>query len=251
MRISSTEPIPHSLQGEKMLLRKRVSLWKGICTFLAGVAVVASMGAASAGTEQDQLVEKAKFTVQKMAVQSDMEQFRKLLAVSKGIVVFPQVLKAGFFIGGAGGNGVLLSRDAAKGWSSPAFYTMGQASFGLQIGAESKELVLVVMTQKGLEAIINNQVKLGADVSAAVGPVGKDLGASSTTNLDVDIFSFANNSGLFIGASVEGSLLDAKDDWLATYYGKSVTSGDVVIRRTVDNAQSTGLKEALKSAEAP
>ncbi len=213
--------------------------------------MLAPTGPVLAGADQNQLVEKAKFTVQTLAAQSDMEQFRKLLAVSKGIVVFPQVLKAGFFIGGAGGNGVLLSRGVDKSWSSPAFYTMGQASFGLQIGAEAKELVLVIMTQKGLEAIINNQVKLGADVSAAVGPAGKDLGASSTTNLDVDIFSFANNAGLFIGASVEGSILDAKDDWQAAYYGKSVTATDVVIRRSVDNAQANGLKEALRAAEAP
>lgn len=234
-----------------MILRKRIGLLKALSIMFTGLFFLISQNVAQASSEQEQLVDKAKITVEALAAQSDMEQFRKLLAVSKGIVVFPQVLKAGFIIGGAGGTGVLLSRAADGSWSAPAFYTMGQASIGLQIGAESKELVLVIMTEKGLESIIENQVKLGADLSAAVGPVGKNVGASSTTNMDVDIFSFAKNSGLFIGASVEGSILDAKEDWLSAYYGKPVTAKNVVINRTVDKDQSSELKAALKAAEAP
>ncbi|WP_169558955.1 lipid-binding SYLF domain-containing protein [Sneathiella chinensis] len=218
---------------------------------LAGALLLMSPGLSAAASEQEQLVEKAKMTVDALAAQSDMAQFRKLLAVSKGIVVFPQVLKAGFIIGGAGGTGVLLGRDGAGNWSAPAFYTMGQASLGLQIGAEAKELVLVIMTDKGLEAIIKNQVKLGGDLSAAVGPMGKNVGASSTTNMDVDVFSFAKTAGLFIGASVEGSVLDAKEDWLNAYYGQPVTAHDVVIERKVDKAQAGPLKASLKAAEAP
>ena len=145
----------------------------------------------------------------------------------------------------------MLGRNKEGMWSSPAFYTMGQASVGLQIGAEAKELVLVIMTDKGLDAIIKNQVKLGGDLSAAVGPMGKNIGASATTNMDVDVFSFAKTAGLFIGASVEGSILDAKDDWQEAYYGKPVTARNIVVLRSVDNPGSNGLKDALKSAEAP
>ncbi|MBL4908012.1 MAG: lipid-binding SYLF domain-containing protein [Sneathiella sp.] len=234
-----------------MLVRKRMGLWKMLSALMTGLGFLFSQNFALASSEQEQLVNKAEITVETLAAQSDMEQFRKLLAVSKGVVVFPQVLKAGFIIGGAGGTGVLLGRAADGSWSAPAFYTMGQASIGLQIGAEAKEMVLVIMTEKGLEAIINNQVKLGADVSAAVGPVGKNIGASSTTNMAADIFSFATTAGLFIGASVEGSILDAKEGWLNNYYGKSVTAKGVVIERTVDNDQSNPLKAALKAAEAP
>jgi len=217
---------------------------------VAGVLSFLPLTGAQAASEQQQLVDKAKIAIDALKNQSDMGQFRRLLAVSKGVVVFPQLLKAGFIIGGAGGNGVLLGRSKEGVWSSPAFYTMGQASIGLQIGAESKELVLVIMTDKGLDAIIKNQVKLGADLSAAVGPMGKNVGASSTTNMDVDIFSFAKNSGLFIGASVEGSILDAKDDWQAAYYGKPVTARNIVILRSVDNPAANALKEALTMTEA-
>ena len=219
---------------------------------LAALAVsILPLSQAAASSEQQQLVDKAKLTIEAMKNQSEMQEFRKLLAVSKGVVIFPNFLKAGFIVGGAGGTGVLLGRNDQGAWSSPAFYTMGQASVGLQIGAEAKELVLVIMTDKGLDAIIKNQVKLGGDLSAAVGPVGKNVGASSTTNMDVDVFSFAKTAGLFIGASVEGSLLDAKDDWQAAYYGKPVTARNVVIMRSVDNASTNALKAALKDAEAP
>jgi len=224
---------------------------KAVSGLIAGLLFLVPASGALAASEQQQLVDKARITVDALKDQSEMEQFRKLLAVSKGVVVFPQVLKAGFIIGGAGGTGVLLGRNSEGSWSSPAFYTMGQASIGLQFGAEAKELVLVIMTEKGLDAIIKNQVKLGGDLSAAVGPLGKNVGASSTTNMDVDIFSFAKTAGLFIGASVEGSILDAKEDWQQSYYGKAVTARNVVVLRSVDNANSNELKDALKAAEAP
>lgn len=206
---------------------------------------------AHAGEAQDQLVEKARFTITNVAAQSEMDQFRKLLAVAKGVVVFPQVLKAGFFVGGAGGSGVLLGKNDAGEWSSPAFYTMGQGSIGLQFGAQANELVLVIMTEKALQAIISNQVKLGGDLSAAVGPVGTTLGASTTTNMKVDVFSFAISKGLFIGASVEGSILSSNSSSNEAYYGKPISSQQIVIDRTVMNAHADGLRAALKAAEAP
>jgi len=227
--------------------RKISSVLKGL---FAAAAVMTWSLSATASSEQQQLVDKAKLTVESLQNQSDMEQFRKLLAVSKGVVVFPQVLKAGFFVGGAGGTGVLMARGVDGSWSSPAFYTMGQASFGLQFGAEAKELILVIMTDKGLQAIIDNQVKLGGDLSAAVGPVGRNVGASSTTNMDVDVFSFAKNAGLFIGASVEGSILDARDDWQNAYYGKTATATDIVLKRAFDAPGAAALKQALSAAEA-
>ncbi|MEX0583807.1 MAG: lipid-binding SYLF domain-containing protein [Sneathiella sp.] len=216
----------------------------------AGALLMSSVNFAHAGEEQDQLVEKAKFTIGDVAAKAEMEQFRRLLAVAKGVVVFPQVLKAGFFVGGAGGSGILLGKDAAGNWSSPAFYTMGQGSIGLQFGAQANELVLVIMTDKALQAIISNQVKLGGDLSAAVGPIGTGLGASTTTNMDVDVFSFAISKGLFIGASVEGSLLSSNRDSNESYYGKPVTSQQIVIERTVSNPQADGLRAALVAAEA-
>jgi SH3 domain-containing YSC84-like protein 1 len=234
-----------------MQMTFRASRRKFLSFLGASALLLGSGNIALAGEAQDQLVEKAKFTITNVAAQAEMDQFRKLLAVAKGVVVFPQVLKAGFFVGGAGGSGVLLGKNEAGEWSSPAFYTMGQGSIGLQFGAQANELVLVVMTEKGLQAIISNQVKLGGDLSAAVGPVGTTLGASTTTNMKVDVFSFAISKGLFIGASVEGSILSSNSDSNESYYGKPVTSQQIVIERTVANAQADGLRAAIKAAESP
>lgn len=230
---------------------------KALCGRLSGVfwifvASFAFIHMANAELDEQQaVVDKAKLAVEALAAQTDMGQFRRLLAVSKGVVVIPQFLKAGFIVGGAGGNGVLLTRNDAGEWSSPVFYTIGEVSIGLQIGAQSKELVLVIMTEKGLDAILKNQVQLGAGVSAAVGPVGKDLGASTTTNLDADVFSFANNAGLFIGASVDGSILDAKEEWNRIYYGQSLSVVEIVKDRLVEKPEAKALKDALTAAEAP
>src|SRR3546814_2885808 len=89
---------------------------------------------------------------------------------AKAVMIFPSLLKGAFFIGGEGGSGVLLTRDPEGNWSNPAFYTMGTVSFGLQFGGQSSEAILVVMTDAGLKAIMADQVKLGADLSAAAGP---------------------------------------------------------------------------------
>lgn len=235
-----------------MLQRMKQSLARLSAVFCLLLAGFADVGTAHAELDKQQaVVDKAKLAVEALAAQTDMGQFRRLLAVSRGVVVIPQFLKAGFIVGGAGGHGVLLARNDAGEWSSPVFYTIGEVSIGLQIGAQSKELILVIMTEQGLDAILENQVQLGAGVSAAVGPVGKDLGASTTTNLDADIFSFANTAGLFIGASVEGSILDAKEDWNRAYYGKSLSVKEIVKDRLADKSESQDLKDALKAAEAP
>ncbi|MEH6528145.1 MAG: lipid-binding SYLF domain-containing protein [Sneathiella sp.] len=234
-------------------MRETINLVRrSILSFMAaGLLFAGTSSLATAGENQDLLVQKAKLTIEGLSKNPDLGEFRKLLAVAKGVVVFPQILEAGFFIGGAGGSGVLLGQDEEGNWTSPAFYAMGQGSIGLQFGAQAKELVLVVMTEKGVKAIINNNVKLGADLSAAVGPVGTAVGAATTTNLNSDVFSFANAKGLFIGASVAGSVLTTKKEWNELYYGKAVTPTAIVIDRSVNNAQSDGLRAALKAAEAP
>jgi lipid-binding SYLF domain-containing protein len=216
----------------------------------AGLLLAGTSSLATAGADQNNLVEQAKFTVEKMANYPEMENFRKLLAIAKGVVVFPEVLEAGFFIGGAGGSGVFLGQDGDGNWTYPAFYSMGQGSIGLQFGAQAKELILVIMTDKGVKAIIDNKVKLGAELSAAVGPVGSTVGTATTTNFKADVYSFANAKGAFIGASVSGAVLSPKKAWNELYYGKEVTPTDVVIEHNVTNAQADGLRAALQAAEA-
>lgn len=218
-----------------------------------GVLMLLSLSAgarADTGPNQQQiLVDQARSTVQAFAAQPDMVGMRRLLARSYGVLIFPQVLKAGFIIGGSGGSGVLVGHDPSTGaWTAPAFFTMGSGSFGLQIGAEASQVVLLVMNPNALSAIIHNKVKLGADATVAVGPVGKGLGAGVTTALHADIYTFARSKGLFGGISLSGSVVQGRTDMDQSYYGESLTAADIILERRVSAPAAAGLIGALNQA---
>ncbi|MCW5730827.1 MAG: lipid-binding SYLF domain-containing protein [Alphaproteobacteria bacterium] len=201
-------------------------------------------------TEEQILVEKAKATVDAFTAQADMEEMRKLLARARGVVVFPQILKAGFILGAEGGSGVLLGRDGKTGaWTAPAFYTMGAASIGFQAGAEASEVMLLIMSDRALNAVIEHQVKLGADASIAVGPIGKGMGASTTTNLNADIYSFARTKGLFGGVSLDGAIIKARESMMQAYYGQPATARQVVLLRQLEAPHAAPLQQSLQRAE--
>src|SRR5678815_3769350 len=128
------------------------------------------------------------------------------LGKAKAVLIFPQILKAGFVLGGSGGTGVLLVRDAKGDWTGPAFYTMGSASLGFQAGASSAEVVMIVNSQKALDSLYSNKVKLGGDASAAIGPKGVGTG----TALNSDFIVYSTVKGAFAGLTVDGTVLDVR-----------------------------------------
>lgn len=201
-------------------------------------------------SEEQILVEKAKATVDAFTAQADMSDMRRLLSKARGVLVFPQILKASFIVGAEGGSGVLLGRDPKTGsWTAPAFYTMGAASLGLQAGAEASEVMLLIMNDRALSAVIANQVKLGADASIAVGPIGKGVEASTTTNLHADIYSFSRAKGLAAGISLEGSVIKSRDERNSAYYGQNFTPRQIVILRQIEAPNALPLQQALQRAE--
>ena len=170
-----------------------------------------------------------------------MDGFRSLVKNARGIFVAPQILKGAFFVGASGGSGVLVARDSLTGrWLGPAFYTIGSASFGLQIGGSASEVVLLAMTDRGVNALLESSIKLGADVGVAAGPVGMGA-AASTANLSVDIVSFARSKGLFGGISVDGAVVKTRNDWNDAYYGGIVTPVDIFRKRIPANPHAIGL----------
>ena len=130
-------------------------------------------------------------------------------------------------------------------WSSPAFYTLAAGSFGLQFGGQVSEVVFTLMTEGAVQALLANEVKLGVDASIAIGPFGLGLEASTTTNLDADIYAFAKTVGLFGGGSLEGAKLFSRDSWNDTYYGASASPRAVVIERAFFNPQAEQLRSAV------
>ncbi len=212
-----------------------------------GMAAAALLWPGHAAAEDpQQLVDKARITVETLTEIEQMATVKQLMAESKGVMVVPQMLRGGFIVGAAGGSGVLLSRDAKTGrWSSPAFYTLGSGSIGLQIGAEASEVLLLIMTEEGLQAVINDQFRLGADASVAVGPVGAGVQASTTSNMSADIYSFQISKGLYGGVALEGGVISARDDWNQEYYGKTAEAKAIVLERRFTHPGARQLQTAL------
>ena len=211
-----------------------------------GVVLTLPMRPADAASEPQELVEKARLTAERLLTHPEFPTLRRWMRSAKGVLILPSLLKAGFLIGGEGGSGVLLALDPDKGWSDPAFYTLGAGSIGLQIGVQDSQVLFVIMTKKGLQALIDKQVKLGADASIAVGPKGVGVEGATTAGLGADIYSFAMTRGVFGGVSFEGSVAVERNDWNQTYYGKGATPNAIVMERKFTNVGSAGLREALK-----
>ncbi len=144
-------------------------------------------------------------------------------------MICPRVFKAGFFFGGEGGSCVLLARAGNGTWSYPAFYGMGSGSFGLQIGIQDSEFIMLIMTQKGLSAILDRQFKFGADASIAIATLGAGVPGDTTGALGADIVAFSQSRGLYGGISLQGSLMGQKSDWNRAYYGREMGSRQIII----------------------
>jgi lipid-binding SYLF domain-containing protein len=179
-----------------------------------------------------QLVEKARHTVETFSASPVMNAFRDAVKRAKGVFVAPQVLRGAFILGASGGTGVLVARNEAGQWSGPAFYSFGEASFGLQIGGDASEVILLAMTDRGVTKLLSATGKLGVDASVAAGPVGAGATVESA-GLSADIISFSLSKGLYGGMSVEGAVVGVRESLNKAFYGKEVTPTDILIRRTV------------------
>jgi lipid-binding SYLF domain-containing protein len=215
--------------------------------FAAMFLVAATPGAMAADMEDAQgIVDKSRVTLSGFLRDKDYAWLRENIKKAKGVLIYPQVLKAGFVFGGSGGTGVLLAKDSKTGeWSGPAFYTLGSVSFGLQIGGEAAEVVVLVMSQKGMDSLLTSKFKLGGDASVALGP----MGGGAKGDVTADFLSFAKSKGLYAGLNLDGSYIDVRENLNAAYYGKAVTPVDIIDKKTVSNAAAVPLREDLKKAK--
>lgn len=195
--------------------------------------------------EPQALVDRARLSVESVLNDPNFAAAKARLRTARGILVVPQLIKAGLFIGGEGGFGVLLSKDAQGRWSSPAFVSMAGASFGIQIGVEAKEVLFLIMTDRGMNSLMSTQGKLGADASVSVGPMGAGVEAATTGSPATDIIAFSKSQGLFGGAALEGSVIQPKADFNQAYYGRAVSPRQIVIEHAVSNPGADDLRRAL------
>jgi lipid-binding SYLF domain-containing protein len=217
-----------------------------IARCLAAATLLLALSGTARASDQQEIVDRAKVTVDVLRAESNFSQpIADLLRRAKGVLVVPNLFRAGFILGGEGGTGVLLVKGTDGSWSSPAFYGLGSGSIGLQIGAQSAEVMFIILTDGGLQKIMNNSVKVGADVSIAIGPVGAGIEGSTTANLRADIVAYSKAMGLFGGLSIEGTIISVREEWNRAYYGDGATARSIVIDRRFDSPGAGGLRFAL------
>jgi SH3 domain-containing YSC84-like protein 1 len=191
------------------------------------------------------IVDRARATFNEFMADPNFPWLREHLKNVKGVLIFPQVLKAGFFLGGSGGNGVLSVRDEKSGdWSQPCFYTVSSVTFGLQIGAEAVEVIMLVMSPKGIEALYTSSFQLGGGLSAAAGFQGGGV----KSDITADFLSFVRAKGIFIGMDLEGSVISVRKGLNASYYGKDVTPAGILVQKEAGNEGAAEFLAALKKA---
>jgi lipid-binding SYLF domain-containing protein len=201
----------------------------------------------SSPAEQQIKVDESRITFDKLITHPDFGELPDFVRRSKAVMIFPSLVKGGAVIGGESGTGVLVVRDAGRGWSDPAFYTIAAGSLGLQLGGQVSEAVFTVMSDRALNALIDNQFKFGGDIAVAAGPSGKRTGSAATTNFGSDVYSFALTSGLFGGVSFEGAAVLKRDSWNTAYYGKGATPYAILIQRRFTNPNARALLSALEA----
>jgi lipid-binding SYLF domain-containing protein len=216
------------------------------CMLSALLVVSAAPAFADDEAKAKATVEKALKSLNDFSADPDMGWFRSNAKKAQGLFILPTTVRAGFVFGASGGTGVFLARDKSTGkWSSPAFYHMGSGSFGLQIGVESSEMMLMAMTEKGVNALLSTKAQLGTDLTVAAGPVGAGAKAATT-----DILSFARSKGVYGGVSAEGAIIKPADGRNHAYYGKPVTPPDILIKRSVSNKHAAPLIAAVTKVAA-
>lgn len=192
-----------------------------------------------------QLVAESWQTLGNFLDDKQHEQFRENLSQAKAILIVPQLVRAGFILGGSGGRGVLLTQDAkSKSWSQPAFVSVGSASIGWQAGAEVAEMIFLIMTKRGFEEILDSKIKFGARTSIAAGGAGKGIGATAQT----DVISFVRGKGLYGGLAGEGMVVTPDDESVKRYYGNAAAAEDILVKKKVYSRDASKLLSLLTKA---
>ncbi|RYI98829.1 MAG: hypothetical protein EON47_18480 [Acetobacteraceae bacterium] len=198
------------------------------------------------GGEEQTLVDRATLSVQEILGEGhDRLKAADLLRRARAVTVCPRIFRAGFFFGGEGGGCVMVGRDAAGSWSSPAFYSLGSGSFGLQAGIQDLQILMLVMNDKALNALLDSQLKLGADASLAFATFGGSVEASTTAAVGADIVAFARARGLYAGLTLEGSLISSRSEWNRGYYRQEVGPRQIVVAMQAHNPGADPLRAAL------
>ncbi|WP_431281899.1 lipid-binding SYLF domain-containing protein [Humitalea sp. 24SJ18S-53] len=224
-------------------MRRRIKI---TALFLAACGLFAAPRLAQAQADQQALIDNATRTIDELSTLGDnTADFTNVLRRARAAVICPSVIRAGFIFAGQGGACVLVARDGSGSWSSPAFYGLGSGSFGAQAGVQEAQIAMLIMSQRGLDAVLNSQFTIGADAAIAIANMGSGIGGATTAAVGADIVAFARSRGLFAGIALEGSLLSTRPAANRAYYGRDVAARQVVIDMAAHNPGADPLRVVL------
>jgi lipid-binding SYLF domain-containing protein len=217
---------------------------------LAAVLSMTSMGWAGSGREAtvDRLDHAAAVLHEVMAA-PDRGIPEEVLDHAKCVAVVPHMLKGGFVLGAENGRGVVTCRTE-NGWSAPAFFTITGGSWGLQIGIEGVDLVMIIQNDRGMQRLLSSKFQLGADASAAAGPVGRHASANTDWELNTEILTYSRARGAFAGLTLTGADIRRDDDSTEAIYGAGVSTHRILRGEVAVPAAANAFIEAVRSAKA-
>jgi SH3 domain-containing YSC84-like protein 1 len=221
-------------------------------TIVALLTLACSIPAFSQKKENDRIHES--YTVMKEILGMPEGIPKDLLDKAECVVIYPSVKKAAFIVGGSYGRGLISCRKGEEfngPWSAPAMYALEGGSFGLQIGGQATDFVLLVMNEAGANSVMSSKVKLGADASAAAGPKGRSTSAETDVVMKAEILSYSRAQGVFAGVSLEGSTLRSDDGANKSLYGKDLSAREIVREGKVAPPASAAKLLALLNKQSP
>jgi lipid-binding SYLF domain-containing protein len=213
---------------------------------LAAIGLAFGAPGARAASDQQNLVDEARITLDHLKGDPSFGNAKELLRHARAVLIVPNLFKAGFFFGGEGGGGVMLARSAGGTWTHPAFYTLASASFGLQIGGQLSEVIMIIETDKALSALEEDEFKFGAQAGISVVTLGAGAQAASSTALNsADIIVWSSSSGAYAGVTLEGSLVKPRDSYNEAYYGRPMAVKQILNLNEGNNPGADNLRAAL------
>jgi len=225
---------------------------KSLKKFMLAMALLsfASLGWAETDRESstDRLENSGKVISEIMSA-PDKGIPEEVLEHAKCIAVVPHMVKGGFVVGAENGRGVATCRTAT-GWSAPAFFSITGGSFGFQIGIEGVDLVMIIQNEKGMQQLLASKFQLGADASAAAGPVGRHASAETNWKLETEILTYSRAKGAFAGLTLNGASVRRDDDSMKAIYGRDVTTRAALLGKVTPPAAAESFLNAVRGAKA-
>ena len=188
-----------------------------------------------------ELIHSSEKSIKKIFSNPEFDNLKDYLDNSRAILIFPELYEGGLIFGAKGGNGIMIIRRSENEFSGPFFYSIGGLSFGLQVGAKSGQVLMTIMTNRGLTSILKERIKLGVDLDTAIIDSGVGYSAESTLRL-ADIFTFSDNKGLFVGGSLEGTYLQPRNDLNRVVHGLDLSSEQIIENKNLSKGISNLVK---------